>query len=95
MAGGWQGLAGKVVPPAMAKDLDEVLLEVGRKAPGRPVAVVGFSCGSGGDTKICQAARPLWWALEGSARLVAPTRFFQQLPNILFMVSTRLDMIMY
>lgn len=29
------------------EDLDEVLLEVGRKAPGRPVAVVGFSCGSG------------------------------------------------
>ena len=33
----------------LAEDLDEVLLEVGRRAPGRPVAVVGFSCGSGRD----------------------------------------------
>jgi len=29
------------------EDLDEVLLEVNKKAPQRPIAVVGFSCGSG------------------------------------------------
>ncbi|CAJ1366884.1 unnamed protein product [Effrenium voratum] len=29
------------------EDLDEVMLEVGKRAPGRPVAIVGFSCGSG------------------------------------------------
>ena len=29
------------------EDLDEVLLEVQRTAPGRPMAVIGFSCGSG------------------------------------------------
>eukprot|EP00439_Symbiodinium_sp_Y106_P044730 s2489_g5.t1 len=28
------------------EDLDEVFLEVGRRYPGRPVALVGFSCGS-------------------------------------------------
>ena len=33
---------------AHVKDLDEVLLEVNKKAPQRPIAVVGFSCGSGG-----------------------------------------------
>ena len=29
------------------EDLDEVLLMVSQTAPGRPIAVVGFSCGSG------------------------------------------------
>jgi len=29
------------------EDLDEVLMEVGRRYPGRLVAIVGFSCGSG------------------------------------------------
>lgn len=32
---------------AMSEDLDEVLLMVGQVAPNRPIAVVGFSCGSG------------------------------------------------
>ena len=29
------------------EDLDEVLLEVNRVAPQRPIALIGFSCGSG------------------------------------------------
>ena len=64
------------------QDLDEVLLEVGRRYPGRSVAIVGFSCGSGplaGQSKglavmtseLCATFWHSWylrlrWPLRGS-----------------------------
>ena len=50
---------------AHVKDLDEVLLEVNKKAPQRPIAVVGFSCGSGGKQNEANMFMKMVWFKDG------------------------------
>eukprot|EP00929_Paragymnodinium_shiwhaense_P076388 TRINITY_DN39274_c0_g1_i1.p1 TRINITY_DN39274_c0_g1~~TRINITY_DN39274_c0_g1_i1.p1 ORF type:complete len:445 (+),score=86.19 TRINITY_DN39274_c0_g1_i1:55-1389(+) len=61
------------------EDLDEVLLAVGKRYPGRPVAVVGFSCGSGFSGRYVGNRSKL--SVWGSGERTAPPP--GQLPRLL------------
>lgn len=50
------------------EDLDDALLQVAKKQPGRPIAIVGFSCGSGFAGRYA-SNRAIWsaWAHQAPA----------------------------
>jgi len=87
---GYGGMSISADEPGLAmfgldEDLDEVLAAVGAREPGRPVAIVGFSCGSGFAGRYCGKREMLsvWSSPESQRGTLAPEVKRAGFPRIL------------